>query len=104
MKAAADALAEVRVPQVSPFLATRVMAEVRATGRAALRRPVFVLSRALVTAAAALVVVAGVGAGAALGTSIALATKTQTTAEDQLGLTQTASATMDVFEPVLGSD
>jgi anti-sigma factor RsiW len=60
-------LRELSAPGPSPFLATRVMAEVRLTGRH--RRPAW--ARLVTTAAAVLLVAGGAFAGLRLGTGLA---------------------------------
>ena len=62
-------LHELGVPEPGPWLAARVMAEVRAGAARASRRPAWV--RATVTAAVTLFVAGGVWAGAAVGADLA---------------------------------
>ncbi len=71
MKADTELLRQVEAPKPGPFLAVRVLAEVRQSGatRTQSRRPVLV--RAFGAAAAVLLVAAGVWVGALVGSGIA---------------------------------
>src|SRR5512143_3660564 len=69
LKADLALVERVPMPEVSPFLATRVMAEVRARKRPALHG----FGRLVASLAAALVVAVGIGAGVFFGSGLAQA-------------------------------
>lgn len=67
LRADAELLASVDAPELSPFLLTRVMAEVRANGTQPELRRRLVLGRLVISSAAALTILVGAWGGTVLG-------------------------------------
>jgi anti-sigma factor RsiW len=88
-------------PEVTPFLVTRVMAEIRHLREPSVRRW-FALRRALSTFAAAIVVAVGIGAGIFFGTD--LAATPRATDSVQSAVTYVESSTTDMYSLMAGGD
>lgn len=91
------ALASGRAPEPSPFLLTRVMAEVRTRRLARRFLPVPVLR----AAAAVLVVAASLGAGVFLGHGFA---GRSAATDESWSVSYSAPVAIDVYEPALGGE
>lgn len=95
LRADRQALVSSRTPEPSPFLVTRVMAEVRRTRPARVLLP----SPALRAAAAVLAVFAGLGAGVLIGHGFA---GRLSTADAGWSAGYPEPVVVDVYEPALG--
>jgi len=95
-------MAALPAPGQPPWLLTRVMAEVRRSGRRSRRW--FGLGRAVGAVAAALLVVVGAGAGVFIGTSMARAGQGANGNGDELTVSSAESVAFDVYEAVIGGE
>jgi anti-sigma factor RsiW len=94
-------LQSVETAEPSPYLVTRLMAEVRQAGHA---RPRLVLGRALTTLAAALVVAVSIGAGTMLGSGLARTAGTNQTADDTFGLNLVEVSETELYQSAMGGE
>lgn len=78
-----QALANLQVPELSPFIATRVMAEVRALGQGR-QRGLVGFGRVFSGLAAAVLIVASIGVGALVGVQFAEPAAVETGIAEQL--------------------
>jgi anti-sigma factor RsiW len=93
-------LEQVGTPEVSPFLVTRVMAEVRARERPAGQG----FRRVVGSLAAALAVVVSIGAGVFFGSGLAQASTTVATNSTEAAVSYVESSAADMYSMMSGGD
>jgi len=93
-------LEQVGTPEVSPYLVTRVMAEVRRRRSAAPHG----FARLAGSLAAALVVAVSIGAGVFFGSGLAQASQTASTGSTEEAVSYVESSTVDMYSLMAGGN
>jgi anti-sigma factor RsiW len=90
-------------PEVTPFLVTRVMAEIRHLEEPSVRRW-FALRRAFGTFAAMIVVAVGIGAGVVVGGALAQSRPSVAASDTQAAVQYVESSATDTYASALGGE
>ena len=100
LKADMGLLEQVRTPEVTPFLVTRVMAEIREQRRTAPHG----FGRLVGSLTAALVVVVSIGVGVLVGSSLAQAPSTVAANSTEAAVSYVESSAADMYSMLSGGD
>jgi anti-sigma factor RsiW len=100
LKADMGLLEQVVTPEVTPFLVTRVMAEIRQLGRPAPRG----FARLVGSMAAALVVAVSIGAGVFFGSGLAQTSTNVSANSTEAAVSYVESSTADMYSMMSGGD
>jgi len=100
LKADMGLLEQVETPEVTPFLVTRVMAEIRQQRNSAPQG----FARIVGTLAAALVVAVSIGAGVFFGSGLAQATTTAATNSTEAAVSYVESSDASMYSLMAGGD
>jgi anti-sigma factor RsiW len=100
LKADVGLLEQVKTPEVTPFLVTRVMAEIRQKGRPVPRR----FGQLVGTVAAALVVAVSIGAGVFFGSGLAQSSSAVAANSTEAEISYVESSNAGMYSLMAGGD